>query len=153
MSHCLDCRRNLPGFETLCSKCFEQRYSKVGRTESFPESVRQYVSNPFGITREHIPTLRLPAVIVCCCAGLLICWFAGFAEVGYRYSLLSDAVLSGAFLVFMKSGCLSLALSLYLSRKNLRMYWEIALGVFLSISICYARWCWHVGVFPRWLNH
>jgi hypothetical protein len=111
------------------------------------------VSNPFGITPEQVPSMRLPGVIFCCCFGLLVCWFGGFAEVGYKYSLFSDVVLSGALLVLVKSAVLSLGLSLYLARNNLGMYWEIALGGFVAISICYARWCWHVGVFPQWLNH
>lgn len=118
MPRCSDCRCDLPSFETLCSKCFEARYSAVGRPKSFLESVRQYVSNPFGITPDQVPSMRLPAVLFCCCFGLLVCWFGGFAEVGYKYSLFSDVVLSGAFLVLVKSAVLSLGLSLYLARKN-----------------------------------
>jgi hypothetical protein len=153
MSRCLNCRCDLPDLETLCSKCFEARYSTIDRRRSFAESVWQYVSNPFGITKENTPKMRLPGVIICCCGGLLICWFGGFAEVGYRYSPLTNVVLSGALRVFLKSACLSLILSLYLSRKNLRMHREVALGVFLAISIWDARWCWHVGVFSQWLKH
>jgi hypothetical protein len=150
---CSDCRCELPGFETLCSKCFGARYSALGHPKSFLESVRQYVSNPFGITPEQVPSINFRGVLFCCCAGLLVCWFGGFARVGYRYPVFSHEVFSEAFLVVVKSAVLSLGLSLYLARKNLGMYWEIALGLFLAISICYARWCWHVGVFPQWLNH
>jgi hypothetical protein len=153
MPRCSDCRCNLPSLETLCSKCFEARYSALAHPKSFLESVRQYVSNPLGITPDQIPSIEFPAVIVCCCLGILLCWFAGFAEVGYKYSLFSGVVFSGAFLVLVKSAVLSLGLSLYLARKNLEMYWSIALGGFVSISICYARWCWHIGVFPQWLKH
>jgi hypothetical protein len=147
MPTCSECRCDLPGFETLCSKCFDTRYSEFDHPESLLQSLRRYVSNPFGITPESERTLRLPAAIAFCCSGVLVCWFGGFAEIGYKYSIFSDVVLSGAFLIILKSAGLSLGMSLFLARKNLRLYWEVALGVFLAISFLYARWAWHVGVF------
>jgi hypothetical protein len=81
-----------------------------------------------------------------------MCWFGGFAEVGYKYPLFSDVVSSGAFLILVKSAALSIGLSLFLARKNLKLYWEVALALFWAISVCYARWAWHVGVFPDQLR-
>jgi len=118
--------------------------------------MRQYISNPLGLAPEQVRSeskMRLPGAIAGCCGGLLACWFGGFAKVGYKYSLFSDVVFSGAFFILVKSAGLSLGLSLFLARKNLRLYWEIALGMFFVISLCFARWCWHVGVFPRYLSH
>ena len=112
----------------------------------------QYVLNPFGLTPESESKMRLPAAILLGCSGVLLCWFGGFAKLGYQYSFFSNAVFSEAFQVLVKSAGLSLVLSLYLARKNPKLYWEIALGGFWGISICYARWCWHIGVFPSWLK-
>jgi len=128
MPQCSVCHRDLPGFDTLCSKCFDARYSELDHPESIQQSLRRYVSNPFGITRESEGKLRLPAAIAFCCGGVLLCWFGGFAEVGYKYSLFSDGVLSGALLILLKSAGLSLGMSLFLARRNLRLYWEVALG-------------------------
>jgi hypothetical protein len=149
MPKCLDCRRDLPSLETLCSKCFEARYSKFDRPKSFLESVQQYVSNPWGITPETERGMPYPWAFAC--GSALICWYGAFARLGYKCSLLSNAVLVGTFLVIVKSVVLSLGLSLFLARKNLKLYWEVALVLFLTISIMYARWAWHVGVFPQWL--
>jgi len=152
MPRCLDCRRELPSFETLCSKCFEARYSEASHPPPLLRSFGRYVSNPFGVTHDSKPTMRLPGFVFCCCGGVLLCWYGGFAELGYKYALFSNAVLSAALLILAKSWCLSLGLSLFLARKNLSLYWEVALGGFLAISFCYARWAWHVGVFPSWLQ-
>ena len=95
--------------------------------------------------------MRLPSAIVCLGIGVLACWFGGFAKLGYNYALFSNAVFSSAVLILVKSTALSLAISLFLARKNLRMYWEVTLGVFAAVSLCYARWGWHVGVFHNML--
>ena len=79
------------------------------------------------------------------CFEARICWFSGFAKIGYKYPPFSDAVLSWAFLVLVKSASLSLGMSLFLARKNLRLYREVALGGFLAVSLCYAHSAGHVG--------
>jgi hypothetical protein len=96
--------------------------------------------------------MPLPVALFCCCGGVLVCWYAGFAKFGYKYSLLSDAVVSGAFQILLQVAGLSLGMSLFLARKNLKLYWEIALSGFLMVSFGYARWAWHVGVFPHILH-
>ena len=148
MPRCSDCHCDLPGFETLCSKCLEARYSELGHPKSVLESMQQFASNPMGITPESERKLHLPAAIAFCCGGVLIYWYGAFAKLGYKCPLFSGAVLSGTFLILVKSAGLSLGISLFLARKNLGLYWEIALSLFLGISLCYARWAWHVGVFP-----
>jgi hypothetical protein len=148
MPQCSYCYCDLPGDETLCSKCFEARYSKLGHPTSLLQSIRQWVSNPLGLTPESERTIRLPAAVFFCFGGILLCWYGGFARVGYRHSLFSEEVVSGALLILVKSAGLSLGLALFMARKNLKLYWEAALVLFLGISLCYARWSWHVGVFP-----
>jgi hypothetical protein len=147
MPHCSDCRCDLPNFETLCSKCFEARYSELARPKSLLESMRQYILNPLRLTPKSESKMSPPAAIVGCCAGVLVCWFGAFAGVGYKHPFFSGVVLSGAFRILVKSAGLSLGMSLFLAKKNLRLYWEIAMRVFFVVSFCYARWCWHVGVF------
>jgi len=46
MSQCPDCGCDLPGFQTLCSECYDARYAGVGRAKSLLESIRQFGSNP-----------------------------------------------------------------------------------------------------------
>src|SRR5437016_5793026 len=52
MPRCSDCHCDLPGFETLCSKCLEARYSELSHPKSVLESMQQFASNPMGITPE-----------------------------------------------------------------------------------------------------
>ena len=148
MPQCSDCHCDLPGFETLCSKCLEARYSELGHPKSVLESMRLFVSNPFGITLESKSKMGRRGAIACSCGGVLLCWLGGFAKVAYKCPLFSDAVLYGSFQCLVKSASLSLGLSLFLARKNLRLYWEVALGGFLAISLCYAHSNGHVGGFP-----
>jgi len=116
-------------------------------------SVARYVANPLAITHESVPEVGLPDVIVCLVIGLSACWFGGFAEYGYNYPLLSFSVFSGALDILLKSAALTFALALLLARKNLRMYWDVALGLFVVVAIYYARWEWHAGVFSRLLRN
>jgi hypothetical protein len=148
MPQCSGCRCDLPGLETVCSKCLETRYSELDHSKSFLESVLSYISNPLGVTAASESKMPLSGAIFCCCGGVFVCWYAGFAKVGYKYSLFSDAVFSGAFQILLQVAGLSLGMSIFLARKNLKLYWEIAFSGFLAISLCYARWAWHVGVFP-----
>ena len=148
MPQCSDCHCDLPSFETLCSKCLEARYSELGHPKSVLESMQQFVSNPFGITPESKSEMGLRGAIACSCGGALLCWFGGFAKAGFKCPLFSDAILSGAFLILVKSASLSLGMSLFLARKNLRLYWEVALGGFPAVSLCCAHSAGHVGGFP-----
>src|SRR2546429_6278257 len=77
MPQCSGCRCDLPGFETLCSKCLETRYSELGHPKSFLESVLPYVSNSMGVTAESESKMPLPGAIFCCCGGVLVCLCAG----------------------------------------------------------------------------
>jgi hypothetical protein len=87
MSLCSDCHCVLPGFETLCSKCFEARHSELGRPKSFLESKRQYASSPLGLTAEDFlqeEKITIPVAIACWCGGLLICWLGGWIKADYN---------------------------------------------------------------------
>jgi hypothetical protein len=100
-----------------------------------------------------VSEVRLPAAVVCFAVSVLACWFGGFAKLGYHLALLSIAVFPGALGIPFKSAVLSLAISLFLARKNLRMHWEVALSMFVAVSLCYARWTWCVGVFSETLRN
>ena len=125
MPHCSVCCRDLPRLETLCSRCFETRYSELAHPKPFLASTLSYLSNSLGAAAQSKLRMPLSSVIFCCSAGILLCWFAGFAKLGYQYSFFSGAVLSESFQVLVKSAGLSLALSLFLARKNLRLYREL----------------------------
>jgi hypothetical protein len=96
MPQCSDCHCDLPGFETLCSKCLEARYSALGHPKSVLESMRLFVSNPFGITLESKSKMGRRGAIACSCGGVLLCWLGG-SKVAYKCPLFSDTVLYGAF--------------------------------------------------------
>jgi hypothetical protein len=153
MPRCLDCRCVLPGFDTLCSNCLEARYSRLDNPKTILESAWQYVLNPLGLKDERLRSgsaMTPQLALIIAGIGLAVCWFGGFAKLGYQDSLFSGEVFSEAFEVAVKSALWALALSLYATRKNLRLYWEAALFIFVTSSILYARWCWHVGVFHRY---
>lgn len=147
MSHCSHCRCDLPGLETLCSKCYEARCSKLDQRKPWLRSVLRYLSNPLGITRETKSQMTALAAVLCIWVGVFACWFGGFAKLGYKHAFFSAAVFSDAALILLQSASMSLGVSLFLVRKNLSLYWEAALGVFAGISVFYADWAWHVGVF------
>jgi len=147
MSRCSNCDRELPGFDTLCAECFEARSAQLEHPEPFLQAVGRRISNPFGITAETKSTMTLRPAAVVGGIAVLFYWYGAFALFGYHRPPFSSEVLSGALFVLLKSACLSLALSLFLSRKNLGMYWEVSLGVFLGLSFIYSRWAYHVGVF------
>jgi hypothetical protein len=153
MSRCPYCGSDLSSFQTLCSKCYDSTYSKLDRRGSLLRSVWRYVANPLGITEESVSEVRVPGAIVCLAVGVSACWFAGYAKLGYAYALFSNAVFAGGALILVKSAVLSLVISAFLARKNLRMYLEVSLGAFAAVSLCYARWAWHVGVFQNTLRH
>jgi hypothetical protein len=148
MPQCSDCHCDLPGFETLCSKCLEARYSELGHPKSVLESMRLFVSNPFGITLESKSKMGRRGAIACSCGGVLLCWLGRFAKVTYKSRSSRTRSFMGHSNCLVKSASLSLGLSLFLARKNLRLYWEVALGGFLAISLCYAHSNGHVGGFP-----
>ena len=39
MSWCQNCRCDLPGFETLCQKCYAESYAEVGHPQSWWQSI------------------------------------------------------------------------------------------------------------------
>jgi len=130
MPHCSDCRRELPGFETLCSKCYDARYARMGHPKPFEELVRQFLSNPLGLTAEDLQQeeekVTLPAAIACWCGGLVICWIGGWVKADYKYSALSNEVLSGALVCVL----ISIGATLVFARTNLKLHWRIASTVF-----------------------
>lgn len=152
MSRCPGCKNDLAPFQTLCSKCYDARYSKIDQRVSLLSSLSAYVSNPLAITQESVSETSLSEAVVCLAIGIAACWWGGFAEYGYRPTLFSFPVFSGAFDILLKSAALSLALALLLARKNLRMYWDVALGLFVVVAMTYARWAWHVGIFSGMLR-
>jgi hypothetical protein len=139
MPRCSDCHCELPGFETLCSKCFEARYSELGRPKSFLQSMRQYVSNPLGLTAEDLlreERVTIPVAIACWCGGLLICWLGGWIKANYNYSAFSDEVFSGALTCVL----FSISATLAFARTNLKLHWRIASTVFAVSAYGVAGW-------------
>ena len=69
MSQCPDCGCDLPGFQTLCSECYDARYAGVGRPKSLLESIRQFGSNPRRRQGNRKPnqSIALVAGVVLCC--------------------------------------------------------------------------------------
>jgi hypothetical protein len=139
MSQCPYCERDLAGFQTLCSKCFEARYSELGRPKSFLESMRQYVSNPLGLTAEDFlqeENITIPVAFACWCGGLLICWLGGWIKADYKYSAFSDEVLSGALMCVL----VSITATLVFARTNLKLHWRMASAVFAVCAWGVAGW-------------
>jgi hypothetical protein len=139
MPHCSYCQCDLPGFETLCSKCFEAKYSELSRPKSFLESMRQYVSNPLGLAAEDFlqeEKITIPIAIACWCGGFLICWLGGWIKADYKYSAFSDEVLSGALMCVL----VSISATLVFARTNLKLHWKIASAVFAVSAYGVAGW-------------
>lgn len=105
--------------------------------------MRQFISNPLGITPDTKSEMRLPAVIVGLGLGVLACWIGSFERLGYTYAFFSIVVLLGSVPILVKSAVLSLGISFFLARRNLRLYGEVTLGVFVATTLCYARWVRH----------
>lgn len=139
MPKCSDCRCDLPGFETLCSKCYDAKYARMGRPKAFKESIQQFLSNPLGLTAEDLlaeEKVTNPVAIVCWCGGLLICWLGGWVKTDYKYSAFSDEVLSGALvcvLVFISA-------TLVFARTNVKPHWRVASTVFALSAYGVAGW-------------
>lgn len=140
MPRCSDCDCDLPGFETLCSKCFAARYSELGRPKSFLQSVREYVSSPLGLTAEDLrqqeqkPTI--PVAAAGWCVGLLICWLGGWIKGDCKYSAFSNEVLSGALTCVL----VAISATLFFARTNQTLHWRIASTVFAGFAYGVAGW-------------
>jgi nitroreductase len=111
----------------------------MGRPKPFEESIRQFLSNPLGLTAEDLlqeKKVTTPVAIACWCGGLLICWLGGWVKADYKYSALSDKVLSGALLCAM----ISIGATLVFARTNLKLHWRIASTVFAVSAWGVAGW-------------
>jgi hypothetical protein len=55
----------------------------MGRPKPFKESIRQFLSNPLGLTADDLlqeEKVTIPIAIACWCGGLLICWLGGWVK-------------------------------------------------------------------------
>jgi hypothetical protein len=140
MPKCSDCCCDLPGLETLCSRCHDARYVQMSRPRHLEESVRQFLSNPLGLTAEDFlqdeDKVTVPVAIACWCGGLLICWFGGWVKADYKYPAFSDEVLWGALVCLL----ISIGATLVFARTNLKMHWRIASTVFAVSAWGVAGW-------------
>ena len=137
MSQCPDCGRDLPGFQTLCSKCYDARYSDVGHPKSLLESIRQLGSNPI---RRQVIEERIKAQawwVPWCLAliGLAFDWRLAFEWLAGKSVFLSLDVLSRTGLIV--AACASVALlAAGLTREA---KWRDALPLFCAISMVVYR--------------
>src|SRR5579859_1255374 len=86
MSRCPYCRRELPGFETLCQRCFEKGYERVAHPKPWWRRPRLthhsfftflfvfvYTYIIFAINRENHPTMTgLVFLALIIAAGLIL---------------------------------------------------------------------------------
>ena len=54
MSRCPYCRRELPGFETVCQRCFEAGYEHVAHSKSKWQSRQLWREIPTGLTASYL---------------------------------------------------------------------------------------------------
>jgi len=132
MPPCSDCGVDLPGFETLCSKCVEAKYSEVGRTKSLSESARQFGLNP---RRRQVIENRIKAQpwwLAWCFAviGVGLDWRCAFEWFAGNYSLYSQPVLFRTGLIVLACAGVSL-LGLCVTRE---LRWRYASPLFLVVS-------------------
>ena len=130
MPICSDCRCDLPGVETLCSKRYDVRYARMGGPKPLKESIR--------LTAEDLlqQKVTIPVAIACWCGGLLICWLGGWVKADYKYPAFSGEVLSGALVCIL----VSISATLVFARTNLKLHWRIASTVFAVSAYGVAGW-------------
>lgn len=112
MLKCPDCGSDLPGFQTLCSKCFDARYATLGRPKSILESIWQFGSNP---RREQAREDRIkgqPWWLAWGFAfiGLALDWRCAFEWFAGRSSFYSEIVLGRTVAIVLASAGVSLLL-------------------------------------------
>jgi hypothetical protein len=61
MPKCSYCGWDLPGFDSICPKCFDARYADINRRKSLLE----IVTNPLGLTEEELRQARERPLPLC----------------------------------------------------------------------------------------
>ena len=110
MSQCSDCGRDLPSFQTLCSKCYDARYGEVGRPKSLLESIRPFESNPRRRRATEDRINAQPWWQAWCLAviGLGLDWRCAFEWFAGKNPFYSELVLGRAALIVL--ACAGVAL-------------------------------------------
>jgi len=138
MSRCSDCECDLPSSQTLCSKCYDARYSELGRPRSFLESIRRFGSN---LQREQVREHRIKAQpwwVAWCFAivGLALDWRCAFEWFAGKCSFYSVIVLGRAVLIMLACAGISLLLVCIVPRPA---RWRDALLLFGAFSMAVYR--------------
>jgi hypothetical protein len=147
MSQCSDCGRDLPSFQTLCSRCYDARYAELGRPKSLLESILQFGSNPIKrrVIEDRINAINLEEprrflwrIVLVVAIGVAFDWHCGFGWFEGRYSPFSAPVLYKTGLIV--AGCSAAAvLAVCLIR---RAGWRDACYLFSVFSLFTWNWLW-----------
>jgi hypothetical protein len=117
MPQCTDCGCDLPGLETLCSRCYDATYSEIGRSRSLLESMRRREGRRT-IGNQDTAKARQPWWLVLCWAigGLGFAWDCAFELFSGRYSFCSEPVLRKMGVIVVLCSAVSL-LAVFLVRS------------------------------------
>jgi len=145
MSQCPDCGCDLPSFQTLCSKCYDARYSEEGRPKSLLDSIRPFGSNPRRrqvledrINDSAASGPRLWPIVLAVALGVGFDWHCGFGWFAGRYSPFSATVLCTAGLIAAYCGAGAVLAACLISRAR----WRDASYLFFVFSLFVWNWFW-----------